>query len=397
MSDDLGWGEVGLYPSDSPHGRIATPHLDQFGREGMVFRHAYAGYTVCAPSRMSFFTGRHAGTFWSAGINGMSLKAKQLVNRTLGPVLRGAGYTTGLFGKSSPLESPERQGFDKFVGQVSQELCHNMYPRYIDQGDAQLNFNLTGNFKPKSRELCMASPELYNYTVDVFHASAMEWFEEAVRGPRPVFLYLGYTVPHGGGWADAPASPMPAHPVPSDLQYAQEPWPPKEKDHAAMITYLDLKIGDLMQRIKLMGVDSSTVVFFASDNGGHKESGHHPDFFDSNGGLRGFKRSLFEGGVRSPTMARWPGVIPLGTTSDFQWILGRAADARGPRWRPGAAGPRRPQLGADSVRRAPRGARLPLLDLGGHRHPADAVGVHRGPGVAASSQRAVLPCASGPF
>jgi len=102
-----------------------------------------------------------------------------------------------------------------------------------------------------------------------------------------------------------------------------------------MITYLDLKIGDLMQRIKLMGVDSSTVVFFASDNGGHKESGHHPDFFDSNGGLRGFKRSLFEGGVRSPTMARWPGVIPLGTTSDFQWafwdVLPTLADLAGAR------------------------------------------------------------------
>eukprot|EP00439_Symbiodinium_sp_Y106_P082455 s400_g21.t2 len=322
MADDLGWGEVGLYPSNSSHGRIATPHLDQFGREGIIFRQAYAGYTVCAPSRTAFFTGRHSGNFLKWGLNGEALRPNQ-TQTTLPQLLSQAGYRTGAFGKVAPLTSPLQQGFDTFLGQVDQALCHNMYPVKIDSGMEQLNFKLSGNLGAKSRDLCMESPEAYNYTIDIFHDHGMAWLEAAASeaSRRPFFLFLSYTIPHAGGWSDAPKSLESGNPVPCDLQYADEQWPDVEKDHAAVITYLDSKVGDLLARLKALNIDKDTLVFFASDNGAHSEGGHDHRFFDSTGGLRGYKRSMFEGGVRSPTMVRWPDSIPAGRVSDFAWAF----------------------------------------------------------------------------
>mmetsp|Transcript_11031 Transcript_11031/g.22801 ORF Transcript_11031/g.22801 Transcript_11031/m.22801 type:complete len:486 (-) Transcript_11031:100-1557(-) len=320
MADDLGWGEPGLYPSSSPHGRIATPYLDKFGKEGVVFKQAYAGYTVCAPSRTTFFTGRHSGQFVKHGLSGEAIQPSQNVT-TLAQMLKSAGYNTGAFGKVAPLTFPTRQGFDAFVGQVNQGYCHNMYPKDIDTGLAQLNFPLSGNKRKKSRGLCMKNPELYNYTIDVFHDTGMAWLEAAAKKSEPFFLYLSYTIPHAGGWGDAPKAPEQGAPVPTDLQYADKPWPDVEKDHAAVITYLDRMVGDLMQRLKALGVDKDTLVFFASDNGAHLEGGHSHLFFDSTGGLPGHKRSMYEGGIRSPTMARWPAAIKPGRSSDFPWAF----------------------------------------------------------------------------
>eukprot|EP00930_Biecheleria_cincta_P026429 TRINITY_DN18630_c0_g1_i1.p1 TRINITY_DN18630_c0_g1~~TRINITY_DN18630_c0_g1_i1.p1 ORF type:complete len:498 (-),score=97.03 TRINITY_DN18630_c0_g1_i1:377-1870(-) len=320
MADDLGWGEPGLYPSESAHGRIATPILDQFGREGIVFHQAYSGYTVCAPSRTAFFTGRQSGKFVEHGLNGESIRPDQNVT-TVAQILKTAGYKTGAFGKVAPLVSPLEQGFDIFTGQVDQALCHNMYPKQIDTGRGQLNFDLTGNYRKKSRELCMAQPKTYNYTIDVFHDYGMAWLESVAGGADPFFLYLSYTVPHAGGWGDAPAMPEDGAPVPTDLQYADKPWPDVEKDHAAVITYLDMKVGDVLGRLKTLGIDHDTLVFFASDNGAHLEGGHSHLFFNSTGGLPGHKRSMYEGGVRSPTMVRWPAVIKPSRKSEFAWAF----------------------------------------------------------------------------
>lgn len=320
MSDDLGWGEPGLYPSTSPHGRIATPHLDKLGKEGVQFMQAYAGYTVCAPSRTTFFTGRHSGQFVKHGFDGQELKPGQAT--TVASVLQKAGYATGAFGKVAPLDSPVKQGFDTFFGQIDQAECHNMYPRQIDKELGRHNVNFTGNWYEKSRELCMAHPEKYNYTIDAFHDAGMEWLSQAAKGSKPFFMYLSFTVPHAGGWTDAPANKEQGAPVPTDGQYSKfKSWPDVERDHAAVITYLDAKIGDLMDRLSSLGVDKNTLVLFASDNGAHIEGGHKKEFFNSTGGLQGNKRSLYEGGYRSPTMARWPGVIQAGRVSNFPWAF----------------------------------------------------------------------------
>lgn len=239
MADDLGWGEVGLYPANSPHGRLRTPHLDQFGREGLAFRHAYAGYTICAPSRMAFFSGRHSGRFLSMGVAKMNLRPKQI---TIFPeVLQSAGYVTGAFGKTSPLAEPLRQGFDVFLGQISQGLCHQMYPKRIDRGHGVLNFALSGNKKKKSRELCMKNPQRYNYTIDVFQDAAIAWMAKVSKGPSPFFLYLSYTIPHAGNWADNRQMRETGQPVPLDMGYGDQDWPEVERDHAAVVSYLDRK------------------------------------------------------------------------------------------------------------------------------------------------------------
>lgn len=253
-------------------------------------------------------------------MSGTDLAPSQNV-ATFASVLQDAGYATGAFGKTSPLESPEEQGFDIFLGQVNQSECHNMYPKFIDKGLGKKNVNLTGNYEDKSRELCQNNPEIYNYTIDVFHEAGATWLQDVATRDQPFFMYLSYTIPHAGGWADAPATNEDGNPVPTIYNYDDPSWPDVEKDHAAVITYLDAKVGDLMRRLKMLGIDDNTLVVFMSDNGPHQEGGHMVDFFDSSGGLQGFKRSLYEGGVRVPSMVRWPGKIEAGRVSDFQWAF----------------------------------------------------------------------------
>lgn len=161
-TDDLGYGEVGAYPCTSPHGRIATPTLDRFANEGMQFTQAYAGYTVCAPSRTALFTGRHSGQYVKYGLSGTAISPGQAT--VTSELLQQAGYETAIFGKTAPLTNPVEQGFGTFLGQVNQGYCHNMYPAYIDSGNETLNFELPLNTKKKNRSLTMANPAEYNFT-----------------------------------------------------------------------------------------------------------------------------------------------------------------------------------------------------------------------------------------
>ena len=318
----MGWGEPGSFPSTSAHGKIATPNLDRFAKEGMLFRHAYAGYTVCAPSRTALFTGRHSGQYKKANLSGTSLPPGQAI--TTSELLHNAGYKTALVGKSAPLTSPIQQGFDYFIGQVDQSFCHNMYPKSIDYGLGRGNVPLALNDQnPRSRDDCMANPDNYNYTVDITQTHSIKWLKETVeqQGGDPFFLYMSFTVPHAGGWGDPPSNPEQGAPVPTDGQYGNEPWPNVEKDHAGVIVYLDNYVGEIMATLRELSIDDDTIVFFASDNGAHLEGGHSVEFFNSTGGLKGHKRSLYEGGVRSPSMVRWPGKVAPNSESDLQWAF----------------------------------------------------------------------------
>jgi len=334
MADDLGWGEVGLYPSTSSHGRISTPHIDALGRSGLQFTNAYAGYTVCAPSRTALMTGYHSGHFDREGLPGITLPVTSQVP-LLGTMLQKAGYTTAGIGKAAPLESPSTQGFDYFIGQTVQTHCHNMYPRYIDTGASQMNINLTRNWEipsanaKEARAVTMANPANFNYTVDITHENSMKWVRQqaavqkrtSASDRKPFFLYESFTVPHAGGWGYAPSFKEQGAPVPSDGQYADKStWPNVEKDHAAVITYLDGYVGQMVSLLKELDIEKDTIVFFASDNGAHLEGGHDYRFFNSTGGLQGHKRSLFEGGVRSPTMISWPGTITPGISA-YAWAF----------------------------------------------------------------------------
>lgn len=312
MADDLGWGEVGAFASTP----ISTPNVDKLASEGMRFTNAYAGYTVCAPSRTTFFTGRHSGHFRKYGYSGTELKPGEAV--TTAEVLKKAGYQTGAVGKIAPLDEPTNQGFDYFFGQLDQGDCHNMYPMQITKGPGKKNVFLPLNNKTRNREVCMKSPESFNYTTDMFRDNAIE-FLQSTSSAAPFFLYLSLTVPHAGGYDEWNAEV--GNPVPTDLKYASESWPVVERDHAATITYMDSVVGAIIQKLKEMEVEKNTLVILASDNGAHNEGGHRVTFFNSTGGLKGFKRSLYEGGVRSPTIARWPDKIKAGSVSDYPWAF----------------------------------------------------------------------------
>ena len=293
---------------------------------------ADAGYTVCGPSRTSLLTGYHSGNFYAKGLTGTAFGPEKFV-LTLPSMLKQAGYATAAFGKSDPLLAPLQQGFEYFIGQVDQVECHDMYPRAIDFGAGRGNLNLSLNWvlDPKdptgSRQACMSRPNDFNYTQDITHSYAMGWLRvwadrskadlDADGRERPFFLYQSYAVPHAGGWGTTDED---GAPVPHLGRYAAEDWPLVEKDHAAVVSYLDERVGDMMDLLTELKLESRTLTIFASDNGPHLEGGHSPDFFGSSGGLRGAKRSLYEGGVRSPTMAHWPGTIPRGV-SRYRWAL----------------------------------------------------------------------------
>lgn len=320
MADDMGVGELGINAAASP---IRTPHLDALAREGLRFTDAYAGYTVCAPSRATFFTGRNSGHL--TGAPGPAHARWPL----LPALLARAGYETAIFGKSAPMDDamprnelnwggPLGFGFETFLGQDSQEYCHNMYPTAVTNGSTASGgarpLKLPRNTRHKSRGACMAKPADYNYTTDMFADAALGWLRGRASS-RPFFLYASFTVPHAGGWGSWPDAPEQGAPVPYDMGYAAEPWPEVERDHAASLSYLDLRVGGLLGALDTLGIAERTVVFFASDNGPHNEGGHDVRFFDSSGGLRGYKRSYYEGGARSPSLVRWPGTITPGASS----------------------------------------------------------------------------------
>eukprot|EP00965_Chrysotila_dentata_P242748 6205029-Pleurochrysis_carterae.AAC.1 len=317
MADDLGMGELSYLGSSY----ISTPAIDELAKSGLSFSNAYAGYTVCAPSRATLFTGRNSGHLAGAPA-GWPLLPR---------LLQDAGYETAAFGKSAPMDVvdpgvpdlqwglPTTHGFDHFLGQPNQAFCHNMYPEYITVDKTALWLHL--NAKHRSRIACMANPAAYNYTTDVFTDAAISWLQSRSKNCSPFFAYLSYTVPHAGGWETAPKFPEQGAPVPSDLQYASRPWPQVERDHAAAIGYLDARIGDVLAMLDSLQLATSTAVFFASDNGPHNEGGHSVDFFGSRRWLRGFKRSYYEGGVRSPSIVRWPGITTPGAVSKVPWAF----------------------------------------------------------------------------
>jgi arylsulfatase A-like enzyme len=241
----------------------------------MKFTNAYAGYTVCAPSRTTLMTGFHSGHFPREGLAGTNIPASQKI-LTTGEMLQKAGYATAGIGKMAPLANPTEQGFDYFIGQIDQSACHNMYPHTIDSGNKTKNINLTLNWAiPQSakdaRTACMANPSNFNYTVDITHHQSMAWVTSHVTEQEarvqanlsrvPFFLYEAFTVPHAGGWHGNSES---GAPVPTDGKYSNETgWPEVERDHAAVITYLDNYVGDLMAKLKQLSIDEDTIVFFA--------------------------------------------------------------------------------------------------------------------------------------
>jgi len=322
LADDLGYGDLGCYGQK----KIKTPNIDRMAAEGMRFTQCYAGSTVCAPSRASLLTGLHTGHARIRGNGSLPLADEDL---TVAELLKQKNYQTGVIGKwglgaEKTTGSPHKQGFDEWLGYLNQKHAHDYYPTYLWRSstftDTIENVTpLESNFDGKRGK----------YSHDLFSMVASNYVR--VSRYKPFFLYLPLTIPHANN--ELTKKTGNGMEVPSDSPYTNEDWPQPEKNKAAMITRLDNTVGDILNYVQQLKLDSNTVIFFTSDNGPHREGGNDPEFFQSSGPLRGIKRDLYEGGIRVPFIARWPGHIQAGTVSDqltaFWDFLPTAADLAG--------------------------------------------------------------------
>ncbi|MEP6916339.1 MAG: arylsulfatase [Acidobacteriota bacterium] len=320
MADDLGYGDLGSYGQKE----IQTPNLDRLAREGMRFTQFYAGSTVCAPSRAVLMTGRHMGHVSvraNAGAARMADQSLRPGDRTIGHVFKDAGYATALFGKWGLGEigmvgHPNRMGFDEFFGFLNQTHAHNYYPSFLVHNSARYPLrNVEALENPQGGGY---AKEKVDYAPDVIFEKALAWMTD--HQSAPFFLYFSPTLPHANN--EAATARGDGQEVPDYGIYQDRPWPNPDKGQAAMITRLDTQVGRLMDALRTAGVDRNTLVIFTSDNGPHQEGKNNPGLFHPAGPLRGMKRSLYEGGVRVPFIARWPGQIAAGSTSDHVGYFG---------------------------------------------------------------------------
>jgi arylsulfatase A-like enzyme len=282
----------------------------------------YAGSTVCAPSRASLLTGKHPGHVSVRGnYEGMLLGDEET---TLADVFKESGYVTGCIGKwgvghPPPANDPERNGFDYFYGYINMWHAHNFYPEFLYCNGERVSLEGNKNIRVDGRNPWAESPEgtgvaetKTQYVHDLFDAKGLQFIEN--HKDTSFFLYMAYNVPHANNEAGHYLGD--GMEVPDYGSYAETQWPGPEKGFAAMIENLDRSVGLINAKLEEMGLAENTLVIFVSDNGPHEEGCHSADFFDSNGILRGTKRDLYEGGIRTPFIARWPGTIEPGSSSD---------------------------------------------------------------------------------
>ena len=318
MADDLGYGDLSCFGQKV----IKTPNLDQMAAEGIMFTQHYAGNTVCAPSRCSLMTGLHMGHAEVRGNRQAKPEASGQQPLSAGAVtvaslLKDAGYKTAMIGKwglgnAGGSGEPNKQGFETYYGYLDQVLAHNYYPEYlIRNGEKEM---LRNEVKYLSKEiwhkgLGSYSTKKVDYSHDLFTEDALRFIEENKK--NPFFLYLPFTIPHDNGEA-LKGQKME---VPDYGIYSEMDWESDKKGYAAMITRMDRDIGTILQKLKNDGIDENTLVIFTSDNGPEMNYSFVQDF-NSNGQFRGGKRELYEGGIRMPFIARWPGKVSPGSVSE---------------------------------------------------------------------------------
>ena len=319
LADDLGYAEVGCYGQK----KIRTPNIDTLAAEGMRLTQAYSGNPVCAPSRCTLMTGLHTGHAQVRGNKQVGGKEGWVLGSTIGgqwPLAEGtftvakmfqqAGYATGAFGKwglgrVGTTGDPQKQGFDHFFGYICQRQAHTFYPNHLwkDGQIVWIEENKDG------RE------QVYSH--DLIADEALKF----VRAHRhhPFFLYVPFTIPHVA--LQVPADSLAEYKglwpdPPYDGKKGYIPHAHPRACYAGMVTRMDKDVGRIMALLRELDLDDNTLVIFSSDNGPTYAGGADSAFFESAGPLRGLKGSVYEGGIRVPFVARWPGRIKAGSESD---------------------------------------------------------------------------------
>ena len=318
IADDLGYADL----SCTGQKLFQTPHIDRLAAEGIRFTHHYSGTTVSAPSRSSLMTGLTTGHTPIRGNREWPTEGQWPLPDsllTLPEMLRTAGYTTGAFGKwglgyPGSEGDPLHQGIDEFYGYNCQRLAHNYYPGHLWDNDQKI-------LLPEN-----SGDRMEVYAPELIHQKALQFIEK--NRDKPFFLFYPNVIPHA-------ELLLPDHYMeefrgkllpekaykgaePGDAHFRTGGYGSQPEAHAAfaaMVTLLDRQVGEIVAKLKELGIEKNTLIIFTSDNGPHQEGGADPDYFDSNGPLRGYKRDLYEGGIRVPMIACWPGTIKAGTTT----------------------------------------------------------------------------------
>jgi len=318
LADDLGYADLSCYGQTN----FSTPNIDKLAENGMLFKQHYAGASVCAPSRSTLLTGMHTGHTPIRGNKKVEPEGQYPLPdsvTTLAEVFQKSGYKTGAFGKwglgfPGSEGDPNNQGFDEFYGYNCQRLAHHYYPYYLWKNDRR--DSLVSN-QGKAKEV---------YAPDVIHKRALSFLEE--NKDNPFFMFYPSAIPHAEMIAPEPymnkhrAKYLPERSFSGydeGPDYRKGPYESQEESHAAfaaMIEILDNQVGEIVKKVEALGIADKTVIVFTSDNGPHQEGGGDPKFFNSNGPLKGFKRDLYEGGIRIPLIVSWPGKIGKGTVSN---------------------------------------------------------------------------------
>ncbi len=339
LADDLGYGELGCYGQS----KIRTPNLDRLASQGMRFTQHYSGAPVCAPARCVLLTGQHLGHAQIRGNrdsgNGRVFPGQWPLTEdavTIAESLKQAGYQTGAFGKwglgpSNTSGSPVKQGFDRFYGYNCQRNAHSYYPLFLDTDEKEVRVNqypVPGHDSKPEGEVRAADYRAENYAPDLILEEALRFIDK--HRDQAFFLYLAFVEPHVA--MQPPQEWLEQYPQAWDQEHGVYrgqngylPHPRPRAAYASMISDLDEHVGAILQRLEDHGLADNTVVIFTSDNGpthGSRDKRFHVGgadctFFNSTGGLRGFKGSCYEGGIRVPCIVKWPGHICPGTTSDL--------------------------------------------------------------------------------
>ena len=352
LADDLGYGDLGSYGQKN----ILTPNLDRMASEGMRFTQHYSGSTVSAPARAVLMTGLHSGHAPIRGNNEIMPIGQyplQYGTVTFPKILQEAGYTTGAFGKwgLGPPDSegsPSLQGFDRFFGLICQRRSHFFYPEFlfnVEPGKPAERVYLEGNKTEDASTENFQRPgsgppiERGQYSADVMTREALRFIDQ--NSDQPFFLYLPTQIPHASLTVPEESLALyldengesifeedTSHPFGG---YTKQSMP--LATYAAMVTHLDKHVGMILDKLEEKGIAENTLIIFTSDNGSYTEGGYHYSMHNSNAPLRGGKRDLYEGGIRVPMIAWWPGHIGAGTTSDhisgFQDMMPTFAELAG--------------------------------------------------------------------
>ncbi|MGD2017154.1 MAG: arylsulfatase [Planctomycetota bacterium] len=337
--DDLGAGELGCYGQE----HIRTPHIDSIAARGVRFTQGYTGSPVCAPSRCVLLTGKHSGhaevrANWENGGWGPDEPEGQWPlpdgEVTLAERLGAAGYRTAGYGKwglggPGTEGAPERQGFDHFYGYLCQRVAHNYYPTHLWMDGERAPIEGAGYFKAHQKlEAPLEDADAYyrrfgdgeaSYAPKLIADDMIEWLEDAAGDDEPFFLYYASIIPHLA--LQVPREYVERYPAAWDDepylgQNAYLPHPSPRRAYAGMISFLDDQVGRILDTLEDRGVAENTIVLFTSDNGATYVGGVDTEFFESHDGRRGHKGQLYEGGVRVPFLASWPGHFPEGHVSD---------------------------------------------------------------------------------